>query len=142
AVAKRPLAKAPVTKGARRPKAATPPAVVPQPDPAADAALADTARRLAADIERGLAEGRTLSPEALHALLAALSRHYGPHVEARPGGPPLQEGGPARNTRLQVQGRRVSALGHPRRVGARLVAELDRPLNEPRSQERRQGPHR
>jgi len=102
AVAKRPLAKAAVTKGARRPKAAAPPAVVPQPDPAADAALADTARRLAADIERGLAEGRTLSPEALHALMAALCRSYGAQVEADPAALPLKERGTVSNTDIMI----------------------------------------
>jgi hypothetical protein len=42
------------------------------------------ARRLAADIERGLSEGQTdqLSPEALQELMAALCKNYSAQVEA------------------------------------------------------------
>ena len=102
AVAKRSLAKPPATKGARRSKAAARPAVVPQPDADADAPLADTARRLAADIERGLAEGRTLSPEALQVLMAALCRSYSVQVEADPAALPLKERGPVSNTDIMI----------------------------------------
>jgi hypothetical protein len=40
------------------------------------------AKRLAVELERGLAEGRRLAPEALQVLLAALCRTYSAQVEA------------------------------------------------------------
>ena len=77
------VAKAPASKGTRRPKTAARSArAAPAPEQAVgDAALADTARRLAAEIERGLADGRTLDPQALQALMAAVCKLYGAQVE-------------------------------------------------------------
>jgi hypothetical protein len=97
------VAKAPLAKGTRRPKAAArPAAATPAPDQATDAALADTARRLAAEIERGLAEGRTLNPEALQVLMGALCRSYGAHVESDPGALPLKARGSVSNTDIMI----------------------------------------
>jgi len=78
-------------------------AAPPVPEQAAgDAAPADTARRLAAEIERGLAEGRTLDPEALQVLMAALCRSYGVQVESDPGALPLKERGTVSNTDIMI----------------------------------------
>ena len=98
------VAKAPPPKGTRRPKmAARRAAAPPVPEQAAgDAALADTARQLAAEIERGLAEGRTLDPEALQVLMAALCRSYGVQVEGDPGALPLKERGTVSNTDIMI----------------------------------------
>jgi hypothetical protein len=70
---------------------AKPPAVKPAVKPAAKAASAAAATaasaqatQLAADIERGLADGRLdlLSPEALQALMAAACKAYAAQIEA------------------------------------------------------------
>jgi hypothetical protein len=63
------------------------PAAMPVATPVNDAAAATAsaqALRLAADIERGLADGRLdmLSPEALQALMAAACKAYAAQVEA------------------------------------------------------------
>jgi len=98
------VAKAPPSKGTRRPKTAARAArAAPASGQAAgDAALADTARRLAAEIERGLAEGRTLDPQALQALMAALCRSYGTQVETDPGALPLKARGAVSNTDIMI----------------------------------------
>jgi hypothetical protein len=51
------------------------------------------ARRLAADIDAALAQGRTdlLSPDALQALIAAVCRSYSAQIEAGGNFPPLAE---------------------------------------------------
>jgi hypothetical protein len=88
-------------KTARR--ARTPrPQLAPPEQPPSDAALTDAARRLAGDIERGLAEGRTLSPEALQALMAALCRAYTAEIEAGADILPLRERGNVSNTDVMI----------------------------------------
>jgi hypothetical protein len=89
------------TKTARRTKSPRPQLAPPDP-PAGDAALTDAARRLAGDIERGLAEGRTLSPEALQALMAALCRTYTAEIEAGADILPLKERGDVSNTDVMI----------------------------------------
>ena len=66
-----------------RAKPRTRPLVTPLAQPAAATASAD-ATRLAADIERALADGRidTLSPQALQALMAAACKAFAAQVEA------------------------------------------------------------
>lgn len=51
---------------------------------ASDAGISSRAKKLAADIERDLVEGRNeaLTPEALQALMAALCKSYSAKVEA------------------------------------------------------------
>ena len=86
-------AKAGPAKGAPRGK----PAATRAPKPAAKVAVNGTtsadAVRLAAMIERALAEGRTdvLTPEALHALMAAACKAYAAQVEAGQGVPALAQ---------------------------------------------------
>jgi hypothetical protein len=69
-------------KTARRPKAAA------RPSSASQVAVGDgpsaEAKRLAAELERDLAEGRSdrLAPDALQALLAALCKTYSAQIEA------------------------------------------------------------
>jgi hypothetical protein len=65
-----------------------PPAAKPISVAAHDAAASERALRLAADIERGLADGRLdlLTPQALQALMAAACKSYAAQVEA--GNPP------------------------------------------------------
>ena len=79
--ARRP-AKAPAAKGAPRAK----PRPAGGPSSEGGAASAD-AQRLAAEIEQGLARGRTdvLAPEALQALMAAAVKAYAARVEAGEG---------------------------------------------------------
>jgi hypothetical protein len=86
--------KAAVAK-ARRPaagaRAARPKVVAPaQPDGGVSA----DAKRLAAELERALADGRTdaLSPEAMQALMAALCNTYAAQVEAGANLTPIAEG--------------------------------------------------
>ncbi len=77
-------------KTAPRAKPAVRPIAKPVADPAAAASAAETAStsaqatRLAADIERGLADGRVdlLTPQALQALMAAACKAYAAQVEA------------------------------------------------------------
>jgi hypothetical protein len=75
-------------KTAQRAKPAAKPATKPIAEPAAkvaaDATASAQATRLAADIERGLADGRLdmLSAPALQALMAAACKAYAAQVEA------------------------------------------------------------
>jgi hypothetical protein len=88
--------KAAVAKTPRRPKA--------PPRPAADAALSDDAMRLAAAIERELAEGRSdmLTTEAFQSLMGALCRTYAAQIEAGNETLPLQERGSVANTDVMI----------------------------------------
>src|SRR5262245_58024498 len=88
--------KAAVAKAPRRPKAAAP--------PAADAALSDAATRLAAAIERELAEGRQdmLTTGAFQSLMGALCRTYAAQIEAGHETLPLQERGSVANTDVMI----------------------------------------
>jgi hypothetical protein len=63
---------------------AKPPAAKPAPKGAAGATASAEATRLAADIERSLADGRIdmLSPQALQALMAAACKAYAAQIEA------------------------------------------------------------
>jgi len=75
----------------RRPKAAAAsPALA--PGASAGGAISGDALRLAAEIERALAEGRAdaLSNEALQAVMAALCRSYAATVESDPEALPLK----------------------------------------------------
>jgi hypothetical protein len=94
ATAKSTAAKSTAAKPARRAAAARP-AVEPAPPPAAPgaSAAADQAKALAAEIEKGIADGRldTLSPEAFQTLMAALCRLYSARSEAGANELPLQE---------------------------------------------------
>jgi hypothetical protein len=94
------------------PKAATKPAR--RAKPAADAAaaapaaagpaLSEDAKRLAAELERAVAEGRatSLSPEALHAVMAALCRAYAAQVEAGVDALPLAQRGSVSSTEIMM----------------------------------------
>jgi hypothetical protein len=64
-------------------KTAQPKTAVPRAKPAAQPALSDRARALAAELEHELAEGRTeaLSAEALQSLTAAVCKTYSAQVE-------------------------------------------------------------
>jgi hypothetical protein len=90
-------------KTARRAKAA-PPEEAPALQPEATTSLSADAKRLAAEIERALAEGRTdmLSPEAFQALMAALCRTYGAQQDAGSTGLPLKERTAVANTDIMV----------------------------------------
>jgi hypothetical protein len=74
------------TKSARRTTPAAPPGAKPAAAPAVAPAAGDQsaeATRLAKELERGLAEGRTtLSPEALQTLMGAVCRTYSAQIEA------------------------------------------------------------
>ena len=63
---------------------AKPAAAKPVAEPAGNATASAEATRLAADIERGLADGRIdlLTPQALQALMAAACKAYAAQVEA------------------------------------------------------------
>jgi hypothetical protein len=80
----------------------SPEAAVKPAEPAA--ALSDDARKLAAEIERALGEGRAdmLSPEAFQALMAALCRAYGAQQEAGSTALPLKERSSVANTEIMV----------------------------------------
>jgi hypothetical protein len=88
------------TKPARRTKPAD--AVV--ETPAGDQTLSADAKRLAAELERAVAEGRAneLSPEALHALMAALCRTYAAQVEAGIDALPLAQRGSVSSTEIMM----------------------------------------
>ena len=94
--------KAVAARTARRPKSAAA-AVVGAPAALA-ASLSDDARRVAAEIERALAEGRsdTLSPDALQALMAALCRNYSAQVESGGQVLPLKERGNVSSTEIMM----------------------------------------
>jgi hypothetical protein len=91
--------KATAAKPARRATAsrqAVKPAAKPAAQPVAPPAMlpaSDQARALAAEIEKGIADGRldTLSPEAFQALLAALCRLYSARSESGINELPLKE---------------------------------------------------
>jgi hypothetical protein len=89
-------------KNARRSKAAAAPSLQPAAD--ATASLSDDARKLAAEIERALNDGRAdaLSPEAFQALMAALCRAYGAQAEAGAAWLPLKERATVAKTDVMV----------------------------------------
>jgi hypothetical protein len=91
-------------KPARRPKPAVPAAAKPAPAVAADTALSEEAARLAAAIERELAEGRSdmLTSEAFQSLMGALCRTYAAQIEAGSETLPLQERGSVANTDVMI----------------------------------------
>jgi hypothetical protein len=62
------------------------------------------ARKLAADIDRALAEGRAdlLTAEAIQALMAAACRSYSAQIEAGSNFPPLAEGSRVTSTDVMV----------------------------------------
>jgi hypothetical protein len=66
-----------------QPKSTAPKTAAPRAKPAAQPALSDRARALAAELEHELAEGRTeaLSAEALQSLTAAVCKTYSAQVE-------------------------------------------------------------
>jgi hypothetical protein len=78
--------KAPHKRAHKTANKTAPPAGKPVAQPAAKVAATASvqATRLAADIERGLADGRidTLTPQALQALMAAACKAYAAQVEA------------------------------------------------------------
>jgi hypothetical protein len=108
--------KAAAAKPVRRPKPAIPAAAKPvraaaKPAPAvrpalqaAAAALSDEAARLAAAIERELAEGRAdvLTTEAFQALMGALCRTYAAQIEAGGETLPLAERASVANTDVMI----------------------------------------
>jgi len=91
-------------KPARGRKAAVREVVKRAGDGADAATLSADARRLAAEIERALAAGRTelLSAEALQSLMAALCRTYGAQIEAGFGTLPLKGQGEVTNTDVMI----------------------------------------
>jgi hypothetical protein len=66
-------------------------AATPEPTPAASEDISAAASRLAADIDRALAEGRAdvLTAQAIQLLMAAACRSYSARVEAMGDFPPL-----------------------------------------------------
>jgi hypothetical protein len=88
-----------VTKPARRTKPAD--AAVETPG---DQTLSTDAKRLAAELERAVTEGRAtnLSPEALHAVMAALCRTYAAQVEAGIDALPLAQRGSVSSTEIMM----------------------------------------
>ena len=95
AVAKPARAPKPATRAAAKPlRAAAKPAPAARPAPQAATALSEEAARLAAAIERELAEGRAdmLTTEAFHALMGALCRVYAAQVENCAKHTPIPEG--------------------------------------------------
>jgi hypothetical protein len=99
--------KATAAKPARRTTGTRPaakPAARPVAPPAPSSA-SDQARTLAAEIEKGIADGRldTLSPAAFQALMAALCRLYSARSEAGSQELPLKErGGGIANTDVMI----------------------------------------
>ena len=90
-------------KNTRRTKAAAP-SLQPAAEQTETASLSDDAKKLAAEIERALSEGRAdaLSPEAFQALMAALCRTYGSQAEAGATWLPLKERSIVANTDIMV----------------------------------------
>src|SRR5262249_54706401 len=92
------------------PKAATKPARRARTSDRADDATAATptisadAQRLAAELERAIAEGRagSLSPEGLHAVMGGLCRTYGGKVEAGVDALPLAQRGSVSSTEIMI----------------------------------------
>ena len=91
-----------VAKPARRPKTAAPPA--PAAAIASPSTLSADAKRLADEIERALAQGRSdaLSPDALQALMAALCRIYAAQTEAGDQSLPLKQRGSVSSTDVML----------------------------------------
>jgi len=85
---------------AAKPAAAVKPAKSASPE--GDASLA--AKKLAADIDRALAEGRTdlLSTDAIQALMAAVCRSYSARVEAGGNFPPVADRSRVTSTDVMV----------------------------------------
>ncbi len=105
AVAKPARAPKPATRAAAKPlRAAAKPAPAARPAPQAATALSEEAARLAAAIERELAEGRAdmLTTEAFHALMGALCRTYAAQIEAGGETLPLAERGSVANTDVMI----------------------------------------
>jgi hypothetical protein len=111
--------KAAAARPVRRPKPAvpaaskSPPRAAAKPAPAVakpalqtavGTALSEEAARLAAAIERELAEGRAdmLTTEAFHALMGALCRTYAAQIEAGGETLPLAERGSVANTDVMI----------------------------------------
>ena len=94
-----------------------------------DIAAADAAERLAADMQRGLAEGRfdVVPPEALRTLMTAACRLYAAQVEAGSELPPVTR--QCDVDRHHGDGERASEGRQSRGVRTGNVAELDRPLS-------------
>ena len=103
-----PAASKPPPHAAAKPlrTAAKPAAAVAKPalQTAAGMALSEEAARLAAAIERELAEGRTdmLTTEAFHALMGVLCRTYAAQIEAGGETLPLAERGSVANTDVMI----------------------------------------
>jgi hypothetical protein len=93
-----------VPKPARRTKAAVAPPPERTDQVAGSVELSADAARLAAAIERGLAEGRSdmLSPQAMQALMAALCRTYAAQVETGDEVLPLQQRGSVSSTDIMI----------------------------------------
>jgi hypothetical protein len=93
-----------VAKPARRAKAAAAPLAARADEVAGNASLSADAARLAAALERALAEGRSdmLSPQALQALTAALCRTYAVQVETGNEVLPLEQRGSVSSTDIMV----------------------------------------
>jgi hypothetical protein len=80
------------------------PAPAPAPLPVPNGEASALARKLAADIDRALAQGETdlLSIEALQALMAVVCRSYSARVEAGDSSPPLAERSRVTSTDVMV----------------------------------------
>ena len=102
-VAPKPARKGAVPASAKRAPVKKVAAAKPAPaKPADDASLA--AKKLAADIDRALAQGQTdlLTAEAIQALMAAACRSYSAQVEAGGNFPPLAERSRVTSTDVMV----------------------------------------
>jgi hypothetical protein len=93
-----------VAKAARRAKTTGAPLAARAGEVAGSASLSADAERLAAAIERALAEGGSdmLSPQALHALMAALCRTYALQVETGNDLLPLEQRGSVSSTDIMI----------------------------------------
>jgi hypothetical protein len=93
-----------VAKPARRPKTAGAPLAARADEVAGSTALSADAARLAAAIERALAEGRSdmLSAQALQALMAALCRAYAVQIETGDEVLPLEQRGSVSSTDIMI----------------------------------------
>ena len=91
----------PARKPARRGKSAPPAA---QPVASRNGDASTSAKTLAAEIDRALAQGQTdlLSTEALQALMAAVCRFYSAQIEAGGSFPPLAERSRVTSTDVMV----------------------------------------
>jgi hypothetical protein len=89
-------------KTARRPKPAA--RLVPKAAAASDGSVSADATRLAAELERALADGRTdaLTPAALQALMAALCKTYSAQLEAGGDYTPLEGRNSASSTDIMT----------------------------------------